>query len=141
MRGRVEAPPEELFDLLADPENEVQWNPDVLEIRRVDDGPVGVGSRWRGRYRGIGTMEITLSECERPQRLAFATKGSRMDMDFHFAFAPADTATELASHAEIRPKGALRLMAPLMGPMMRRTFSQRPAQMAEGVAKRRAARA
>jgi Polyketide cyclase / dehydrase and lipid transport len=141
MSSRVEAPPEELFDLLADPGHETLWNPDVVEVHRLDAGPIGVGSRWQGRYKGIGTMDITLREYERPHRLAFAVSGSRMDMSFAFALAPADTATNLVSDADIRPKGAMRLMSPLVGPMMRRTFAKRPAQMAEGVAKLRAARA
>jgi hypothetical protein len=29
----------------------------------------------------------------------------------------------------VAPKGAMKLMSPLMGPMMRRTFSKRPAQL------------
>src|SRR3989442_1383189 len=49
---RVDAPIEELFDLMADPETEVDWNPDAIEVRRIDQGAIGPGAEWQGRYRG-----------------------------------------------------------------------------------------
>jgi uncharacterized protein YndB with AHSA1/START domain len=137
----VAAATEELFDLLADPSNEVDWNPDTLEVHRVGDGSVEPGSQWRGRYKGMGTMDIALEEYDRPQRLVFRTTGDRMAMRFAFDFRPAGTETDLHVDADIEPKGAMRLMGPLMGPMMRRTFAKRPQQMEAGVAKRRGAAA
>ena len=38
---RVDAPVDELFDLMADPETEVDWNPDAIDVRRLDDGSLG----------------------------------------------------------------------------------------------------
>jgi uncharacterized protein YndB with AHSA1/START domain len=139
IKSRVDASAEELFDLMADPETEEQWNPDAIEVHRVGEGPIGPGARWDGRYKGMGTMHITLDEYERPDRLVFSITGSRMDMHWTFTYAADGTGTQLAAAAELAPKGAMRMFAPLLGPMMRRTFSKRPAQLAEGVAKRRAA--
>jgi hypothetical protein len=62
-----------------------------------------------------------------------------MDMHLTFAFAAdGPAASRLTTAADLQPKGALRLLAPLFGPMMRRTFSKRPAQLAAGVAAQRA---
>ena len=69
--------------------------------------------------------------------LVFSIAGSRMDMRWSFAFVARDTKTHLTATAELRPKGVIRLMSPLLGPMMRRTFARRPAQIAAGVAARR----
>ena len=135
---RIDAPVDELFDLMADPATEERWNPDALEVRRIDNGPIGPEAQWQGRYKGMGSMHITLVEYERPTRLVFAITGSRMDMHWTFTYAPAGTATELAAAAQLRPKGAMRLLSPLLGPMMRRTFSKRPAQLAAGVVAQRA---
>ena len=136
--AKVEAAPGELFDLMADPQTEVDWNPDALEVQRVDDGPLGPGAQWRGRYRGMGSMHIALDEYERPERLEFSITGSRMDMKWRFTFAPDGAATRLEAVADLRAKGVMRLLSPLLGPMMRRTFSRRPSQLAAGVAARRA---
>jgi uncharacterized protein YndB with AHSA1/START domain len=133
----VDAPVEELFDLMADPETEVDWNPDAIDVRRIDQGAVGPGAEWQGRYKGMGSLRIKLDEHERPHRLAFSIEGDRMDMHWTFTFAPDGTGTRLEAEAELQPKGAMRLMTPLFGPMMRRTFAKRPAQLAAGIAARR----
>ena len=137
INARVDAPIEELFDLMADPETEVDWNPDAVEVRRIGQGAIGPGAEWQGRFKGMGSMQIKLDEYERPHRLAFSINGNRMDMHWTFTFAPDAGATRLAAEAELQPKGAMRLMSPLIGPMMRRAFSKRPAQLAAGVAARR----
>jgi uncharacterized protein YndB with AHSA1/START domain len=137
INARVDAPIEELFDLMADPETEVDWNPDAVEVQRIDQGAIGPGAEWRGRYKGMGSMRIKLDEYQRPHRLAFSIDGDRMDMHWTFTFAPEAAATRLGAEAQLQPKGAMRLMSPLLGPMMRRTFSKRPAQLAAGIAARR----
>ena len=130
----IDEPPEALFDLMADVGNEPAWNPDALEVKRIGDGPLAEGAEWEGRYKGMGTMRVRLDEYEPPSRLGFTTTGNKMDMRWRFAYSPRDSGTHVEVHAEIEAKGAMRLMGPFMGPMMRRTFSKRPAQLAAGVA-------
>jgi uncharacterized protein YndB with AHSA1/START domain len=131
----LDEPPEAIFDLMADCGTEPVWNPDALEVKRIDEGPIGPGAEWDGRYKGMGTMRIRLDEYERPSHLRFSITGNRMDMRWTFDFSsPAESTTRVDAHAEIQPKGPMRLMGPLMGPMMKRTFSKRPAQLASGVA-------
>lgn len=136
-----EAPVADVFDFLADCENERAWNPDLKEIRRVSPGPLGAGTEWEGTYRGMGTMRIRLDDYVPNQRLTFTTTGSRMAMLFVFSFSGDGGHTQAAVDAEVTPKGAMRLAAPLLGPMMRRTMAQRPEQMREGLAAFRAQRA
>jgi hypothetical protein len=137
-RLSVSAPVPETFRLLADVENETEWNPDVKRVRRLTDGPLGVGTEWEGDYRGMGAMRIRLVDYDPDRRLTFRTTGSRLDMVFTFDFsARADGGTDADAHAELTPKGATRLMAPLMVPMMRRTFAKRPAQLEEGLRRMR----
>ena len=130
----VDEPREAVFDLMADCSNEAQWNPDVLEVKRIDDGPLAVGAEWDGRYKGMGTMRIRLDEYERPERIKLTTTGNKMDMQWTFEYSsPAATKTHVDVHAVVAPKGAMKLMSPFMGPMMRRTFSKRPAQLTAGL--------
>ena len=134
----VDAPVEDLFDLLSDPETENDWNPDAIEVHRVGDGPIGPGARWKGRYKGMGEMDIVLDECDRPGRMRFTITGSRLDMDWSLVLAPDGDGTRLQVDADLEPKGAMRIAGPLLGPMMRQTFNRRPQQLAAGVAARRA---
>jgi hypothetical protein len=116
---------------------EVDWNPDAIEVHRIDQRAVGPGAEWQGRYKGMGSMGIKLDEYERPQRLVFSITGNRIDMHWAFGFVPDGAGTQLTAVAELQPKGVMRLMTPFFGPMMRRTFSRRPAQLAAGIAARR----
>jgi uncharacterized protein YndB with AHSA1/START domain len=131
----IDEPAEAVFDLMADCGNEPAWNPDALEVKRIDAGPLAPGAEWVGRYKGMGKMRIRLDEYERPKRLKFSITGDRMDMRWTFDYSsPAGSKTHVDAQAEIQAKGPMRLMGPLMGPMIKRTFSKRPAQLASGVA-------
>ena len=80
---------------MADPETEESWNPDALEVERINDGPIAPGAQWRGHYKAMGTMRITLEDHERPTPLVFAIAGSRTDMHWAFRFATVGPAPDL----------------------------------------------
>jgi uncharacterized protein YndB with AHSA1/START domain len=126
-------PPEQLFDLLADVRNEPKWQPDVRSVEKLTDGPVGQGTRFRGSYRGLGDLDVEITEYDRPGRLGFACHGTRMDMDVAFTFKPHGTGAEIGGEIETRPKGLMKLMSPLMRSMMKREMAKRPAQMQAGL--------
>jgi uncharacterized protein YndB with AHSA1/START domain len=75
---QVEAPPEEVFDKLADMRNELQWNEAVTEMRKATDGEIGKGTRFEGRMkRGIGPMQMEIVEYERVRRTFSSRRRSR----------------------------------------------------------------
>src|SRR3954451_14314030 len=117
----IDAPAHEGFDFMADIENERYCNPEVKDMQRIDAGPVGAGAEWEGDYRRMGTMRVRLDEYDRPRRLVFSTVAPRMDMHFVFEFAPVDrgAATDITANADVRPRGVLKLAAPLLGVRMR----------------------
>jgi hypothetical protein len=124
MRGSLHAvvrrPAEEVFDFLADIRNEVAWNPRVLGIEKSAPGPIGQGTTFDGRYQGLGALRTELVEYERPRRLAFRSHGPRMRIDGAFVLSPADGGTAIDLEAELAPRGVFALIAPVMGPVIRR---------------------
>ena len=46
----IQRPPEEVFDYLSDPRNELEWNPKVRVMEKLTDGPVGVGTKFRAKW-------------------------------------------------------------------------------------------
>jgi hypothetical protein len=111
---------EETFDFLADLRNEARWNPRVVEIQQGTPGPVGTGTRFRGTYRGIGSLDTVLTRCDRPHRIAFHSEGPRMEIDGVFVLSPATAGTDVALDADLRPRGLLSKVVPLIGPLFRR---------------------
>jgi hypothetical protein len=123
-----------LCEFMSNPENERLWNPDMIEIRRLDDGPVAAGAGWEARYKFVDLDRIRLEAYDPPSRLAIAAAGERMNMSFVFTFTPAADGTRVDAHCEMHPKGMMRLIAPLMMPMIKRQFAKRPAQLQRGLA-------
>lgn len=67
----INRPIEEVFTALADTDHQSQWQPMVLETRKLSDGPVGVGTTYRyvGQFLGQ-RFETTgeLTDYEPPRR-------------------------------------------------------------------------
>lgn len=127
-------PVERVFDFLADVRNERRWNPDALSIDKLSDGPVGPGSTFRGEFRGLGPMTIRITGYERPRRLAIAGEASRLAMDVTYELSGDGGSTAVTMVGDVRPRGALRAMAPLVGAVMKRELAQRPEQLRSALA-------
>ena len=127
-------PVERVFDFLADVRNERSWNPDALSIEKLDPGPVGPGSSFRGQFSGIGTMAIRVTAYERPRRLAISGAASRLEMEATYELAGDERATSVVMSAEVRPHGLLRAMGPVVEAVTRRQLAERPEQLRRALA-------
>jgi hypothetical protein len=127
-------PVERVFDFLADVRNERRWNPDALAIELLTPEPVGPGARFRGEFRGLGPMTIRIAGYERPRRLAIAGEASRLAMDVSYELSGDDRSTAVTMVGDVRPRGALRAMAPLVGAVMKRELASRPERLRSALA-------
>ena len=69
---RIDAPVEEVFDLVADERNEPTYNPRIVRAEKVSVGPVGRGTTFVAEPKGagrLGEMTVELLEYDRPHRL------------------------------------------------------------------------
>lgn len=86
----VPTSPETAFDHVADFTTTVEWDPSIVAAERLDDGPIGLGSRFRVQLRlGPTTvpLEYELTAYERPHRVVLTTRGPlhRGEDDVRFA--------------------------------------------------------
>ena len=107
------------FDCMADVRNETSWNSQVSRAELRSGEPVGRGTIFVTTNRGRD-YEATITTFDRPGRLVFDVRGDRMDMTASFAFAAEDGGTRLAGVFDLRPKGVMRLLLPLLLPAVRR---------------------
>jgi Polyketide cyclase / dehydrase and lipid transport len=119
----IERPVEEVFDFVADERNEPRFNPRMLRAEKISPGPIGVGTRFSaematGGRRTLMTTEFTAFE--RPHRLALITCMSWMEIRGSLAFEPIPGGTRLRWHWDVRPRGVLRLVGPVIGRIGRR---------------------
>ena len=122
----IHCPAETAFDLMADARNESTWNSQVSRSELLSGEPVGSGSRFLVVNRGQ-EYTGTISAYERPTRLVFEVTGKPMDITGSFTFGADGDGTALDAEFDFRPKGAMKLLFPLMTPMVRRDL---PRQLA-----------
>lgn len=119
----IARPVEEVFDFVADQRNEPRYNARMLRAEKLTDGPLGAGTRFRaeieGRRRPV-EMTIECTEYERPRRLASTTHLSAMEIRGGLAFEPVLEGTRMRWRWNLRPRGLLKLLGPLVVRMGRR---------------------
>lgn len=73
----VDATPEDIWPWLVDAERELAWRtPEVIELERLDGGPLGTGSEFRGAIRVAGKRDAWVNELtivDEPKQLAWRT--------------------------------------------------------------------
>lgn len=115
---QIAAPIEQVFDTVADTRNEPSFNPGMTAVELLTPLPVGQGTRFRARMGKSGTeMLVELTGYDRPRRLGSRTTSSMMDTAGALTFSEADGGTVLAWDWQVQPKGWLRVLGPLVGPL------------------------
>jgi hypothetical protein len=116
----IEVPtaPDDAFRYVADFSTTEEWDPGIEEARRLDDGPIGVGSRFAvisnfgGRRLPI---TYTITAYEPPTRVVLDGEGSRFRGIDEITFdATPDGGTRITYVADLRLKGIARVIEPLM---------------------------
>jgi carbon monoxide dehydrogenase subunit G len=70
--AHIDRPVEQVFDFLADGENDPKFSPRVLEIAKTSEGPPGVGTTFASTVKDAGMKtkrEFKLTEFERPAKI------------------------------------------------------------------------
>ena len=121
--AEIEAPPEAVFDYLADARNESRWLPGAKNVEKTSEGEIGLGTTFRGEYARAGTIEVEIVEFERPTRLTIRGRAKGMTFDDAITLAPADNGTQLNAEMTTEPRGLFKLLAPMMGRVIRTQFA------------------
>jgi uncharacterized protein YndB with AHSA1/START domain len=113
----IDAPVEDVFDLVADERNEPKYNPRIVRAEKLDEGPVGRGARFVAEPKGMGAkgaMTIEIKEYDRPHRLHNVVRSSYMHIDGGLTFDPVDGGTWLRWEWDLALVGAMRMLSPIL---------------------------
>jgi uncharacterized protein YndB with AHSA1/START domain len=119
----ISRPVEEVFDFVADERHEPLFNTRMVRAERISKGPIGEGTRFHTELRTMGRrmpMVVEFTDYERPSRLASVTRSSMMETEGALTFEPVPGGTRMQWSWDVRPRGAMKLMAPLVGVIGRR---------------------
>jgi len=129
---RTPMPAEDAFAYLADFSTTSEWDPGITEAERLDDGPLGICSRFRVVARSLGrdvpfVYEVTAYEP--PQRIELRGESSTVVSLDEITVERAAGGALVTYDARLTLKGALRLADPLLGIAFKRVGDRAAAGM------------
>jgi len=114
----VAASPEVAFDFVADFSRAQEWDPGIPSARRLDDGPIGIGSRFELLSRFGSTeqlIEYEITELDRPHQVTFVGDGKNFHGTDTISFAPAEGGgTRVTYVADLGLKGVAAFALPFL---------------------------
>ena len=106
--------PERAFDYLSDLGNEAEWNPEMDDVHKLTDGPVGVGTKWLAKWSSAPKpVEVEMLEYDRPRKWV-AHNGGSLEVNFTGRLEPEVGGVRLHVDFDARPHGPLRLFFPVL---------------------------
>jgi hypothetical protein len=116
-------PMSEVFDFVADERNEPKYNPRMLRAEKLTGGAIGKGTQFRATIKSMGRpldMLLETTDYQRPTRLANTTTMSSAVIRGVLTFEPDIGGTRMAWSWDVKPKGALKCLIPIIGRMGKR---------------------
>lgn len=131
--------PERVFEYLSDLRGELEWNPKCRSMEKLTEGPVGVGTRYRAKWKGSPVIDLETVAFDRPHSWTMHN-GGLIEVTFTGRLEPVPDGTRLHAEFEPTPHGWFRLVFPLFLMLLRRDEKANMLHIREAV-DRRAARA
>jgi uncharacterized protein YndB with AHSA1/START domain len=113
----IDAAVDEVFDMVADERNEPRYNPRIVRVEKVSEGPVGAGARFVAEPKSMGSkgeMTLTILEYDRPNRLRNVVRSSYMRVDGALTFEKTPGGTRLRWDWDMRLVGPMRVLSPML---------------------------
>jgi len=115
------SPIDRVFDYLSDFTNTEEWDPGTLRTKRVDTGPIAVGTRFHNvsQFRGRETeLEYRLTRLEPVRRLTFVGENKTVTDDMRL------TSTATGTAIRYQARFAFKGVAKLASPFLRSSFEK-----------------
>lgn len=131
----INSPVATVFDLLVDVRNELDWNASVSRAELVSDEPIGKGSQFVVEDRR-GEHHVTITAFERPERVEFALTSKQMDVAIKYRLSEKAGTTVSAGAFDAKPKGLMKVLLPLLMPLIKRDIAKQHVNFKELCEKR-----
>jgi len=113
----IEAPPETVFDLLADHTKHPIWNPNIIEASLFAEGSIKKGSKGISVGESNGRRienEIIYYEYDRPKFVSGGATSGSVIGKMSNEFIPTEKGTKINYRLEVKFKGLMRLLEPFI---------------------------
>jgi carbon monoxide dehydrogenase subunit G len=135
--GTVPKPPEVVFPVISDPQVQLEWDAaTLLALTKLDGGELAKGSRYRGKFKGFGTVEYEFVEYQPNTRFGHLAKIPLGKMRHSFTLEPEGEGTRVVQVGELDQN----LLGKVMGGTFRKNIKKRFATIIDEVSGYLAAR-
>jgi uncharacterized protein YndB with AHSA1/START domain len=110
----IKRPVEDVFRTVVDTGNFASWNPTIKRSRPLTAGEAGEGAQAEWELRGFGTVRQELREFERNRRVRIVPDVKSIAGGHRFTFTALGGETRVDHELEMTPKGAFKLMGPML---------------------------
>lgn len=113
----INRPVEEVFAFVANPQHDEQWESDISDVQQTSEGPIGVGSTYRGVIHFLGQRIEWNSEVTQYQpsnRVDFKLAAGPLQLEETVTFEPVEGGTRVTVVYEGDPGGFFKLAAPVV---------------------------
>jgi uncharacterized protein YndB with AHSA1/START domain len=120
----INRPVEDVFAVLSNAENNPKWSSAFLDVKKISEGPIGVGTTWRGVGKFLGKRaEVEIEEVEyEPNRKVAQKSASPFPVNQQMSFESEAGGTRVNLNFEADPGGFFKLAEPLLAAMGRRNI-------------------
>jgi len=110
-------PIDEVFDFVADERNEPTFNPRMVHVEKVTEGPIGTGTRFIATTQSMGRrfdITVEFTSYQRPTRLESTSRAASVQTRGWLSFEPHPDGTRMRWSWDVEPTGPSRLLTPLI---------------------------
>ncbi len=121
----INRPVEEVFAFLCNAENDPKWASGSIEVKKMSQGPIGVGTSWRSVGKFLGQRmesESEVTEYEPNRKYASKIKVESMPYEARATFERVEGGTQVNVAFEGEPDSFFKLTEPLLLSMAKRQF-------------------
>lgn len=127
IQTEISRPIEEVFAFVTNPEELASWQTNTVSARIEGEGPLKLGTRLREIHCGPGGKELAslveVSEYEPNRLFSLRVIEGSLPIDARIELEPLGQATGLHFSVHGQPRGAVRLLQPLLAMVLKRQFN------------------
>ena len=127
----IDCPVREVFDVVVHGGDFAAWNPTVSASRQLSPGDIGEGTTFEWRLRGFGAVRQELTEFDPNRRVRIVPHIRSMEGGHRFTLTDLGGRTRVEHELEMAPKGAFKLLTPMMTLIGRRNLRATAAALKE----------
>jgi hypothetical protein len=131
----IRCSPEVAFDYLSDHRAELEWNPKCQSMEKITPGPVGLGTKYRAKWKSSPYVELETVAYDRPHSWTMHN-GGMIEATFTCRLEPVPEGTRLHAEFAPRPHGWFRLAYPFFHLIIRRDEKANMAHLRDALERR-----